>query len=240
MRRSILLLIFTVCCSLGAISQNLSTAKDDSQKNELTRLENTLANIRTDLQEKTLQYNWKLTEKYIDYCKKLSKITNFNKEPRLVQIATVRKPKELEPLRLAYEKLGEELTQLLKSYPEYVVLDSLYKRAENTEQKKDRKVALDGFYQRIYKEDVAYRSLLEKRRNALKEHYIACASYLLNECKSNREVVPELSEYSITRILQESDSELRQLSIEVSTLENLQRETIRKYQRLKYNLSDKD
>lgn len=77
-------MIFTVCCSLEAISQNLSTVKDDSQKDELTRLENTLANIRTDLQEKTLQYNWKLTERYIDYCKKLSKITNFNKEPRLV------------------------------------------------------------------------------------------------------------------------------------------------------------
>ena len=52
--------------------------------------------------------------------------------------------------------------------------------------------------------------------------------------------MPDLSEYSITRILQESDSELRQLSIEVSTLENLQRETIRKYQQLKYNLNDKD
>ena len=64
----------------------------------------------------------------------------------------------------------KEVETLLKSYPEYITLDSLYKRATNTEQKKDRKVALDGFYQRIYNEDKAYRPLLEKRRKTLKEH----------------------------------------------------------------------
>ena len=37
-------------------------------------------------------------------------------------------------------------------------------------EKKDRKVALDGFYQRIYNEDKTYRPLLEKKRKALKEH----------------------------------------------------------------------
>ena len=84
----------------------------------------------------------------------------------------------------------------------YITLDSLYKRAINTEQKKDRKVALDGFYQRIYNEDKAYRPLLEKRRKAIKEHYIACASYLLDECKKNREVVPEIYDYkNRTKIL---------------------------------------
>lgn len=100
--------------------------------------------------------------KYIEYCKKLYKITNFNREPRLIQLATTIKPEELEPQRLAYEKAKKELEALLTSYPEYITLDSLYKRAINTKQKKDRKVALDGFYQRIYNEDKAYRPLLEK------------------------------------------------------------------------------
>lgn len=156
----------------------------------------------------------------------------------MVQLATTIKPQELEPKRLAYEEAKKEFEALLKSYPEYTTLDSLYKRAANGEQKKDRKVALDGFYQRIYNEDAAYRPLLEKRRKALKEHYIACASYLLNECKKNREIVPDIYDYKTGRILKETNPRLRQLSIEISTLENLQRETIRKFQKLKYNLED--
>ena len=222
MKRNILSAVFTLCCLLPITAQSLS--KTDSLQIEIAQLENALANIQTDLQEKTLQYNWE--------------ITNFNQEPRLVQLATTIKPEELEPQRLAYEKTKKEVETLLKSYPEYITLDSLYKRATNTEQKKDRKVALDGFYQRIYNEDKAYRPLLEKRRKTLKEHYIACASYLLNECKRNGEIVPEIYDYKTARILKEANPKLRQLSIEISTLESLQRETIRKYQKLKYNLED--
>ena len=233
MKRNILSVVFILCCLLPTTAQSLS--KTDSLQIEIAQLENALANIQTDLQEKTLQYNWEITEKYIEYCKKLYKITNFNRELRLVQLATTIKPEELEPQRLAYEKAKKELEALLTSYPEYITLDSLYKRATNTEQKKDRKVALDGFYQRIYNEDKTYRPLLEKK---LKEHYIACASYLLNECKRNREVVPEIYDYKTARILKETDPKLRQLSIEISTLESLQRETIRRYQRLKYNLKE--
>lgn len=236
MKKSILSLTFAVCCLLPVTAQTLSKA--DSLQNEIALLENALTNIQADLQEKTLQYNWELTEKYIEYCKKLSRITNFNQEPRLVQLATTIKPQELEPLRLAYEETKKEFDALLESYPEYITLDSLYKRAITTEQKKDRKVALDSFYQRIYKEDKAYRPLLEKRRKAIKEHYIACAYYLLNECKKNREIVPEIYNYKTERILKETNPDLQQLSIEISTLSGLQRETTRKYQRLKYNLKE--
>ena len=236
MKRNILSAVLTLYCLLPIAAQPLSKA--DSLQIEIAQLENALTSIQTDLQEKTLQYNWEITEKYIEYCKKLYKITNFNREPRLIQLATTIKPEELEPQRLAYEKAKKELEALLTSYPEYITLDSLYKRAINTEQKKDRKVALDGFYQRIYNEDKAYRPLLEKKRTAFKEHYIACASYLLDECKRNQEVVPEIYDYKTARILKETDPKLHQLSIEISTLESLQRETIRKYQRLKYNLKD--
>lgn len=181
MKRNILSAVLTLYCLLPIAAQPLSKA--DSLQIEIAQLENALTSIQTDLQEKTLQYNWEITEKYIEYCKKLYKITNFNREPRLIQLATTIKPEELEPQRLAYEKAKKELEALLTSYPEYITLDSLYKRAINTEQKKDRKVALDGFYQRIYNEDKTYRPLLEKKRKAFKEHYIACASYLLDDVK---------------------------------------------------------
>lgn len=210
MKRNILSAVLTLYCLLPIAAQPLSKA--DSLQIEIAQLENALTSIQTDLQEKTLQYNWEITEKYIEYCKKLYKITNFNREPRLIQLATTIKPEELEPQRLAYEKAKKELEALLTSYPEYITLDSLYKRAINTEQKKDRK--------------------------AFKEHYIACASHLLDECKRNQEVVPEIYDYKTARILKETDPKLHQLSIEISTLESLQRETIRKYQRLKYNLKE--
>ena len=151
MKRNILSAVLTLYCLLPIAAQPLSKA--DSLQIEIAQLENALTSIQTDLQEKTLQYNWKITEKYIEYCKKLYKITNFNREPRLIQLATTIKPEELEAL--------------LTSYPEYITLDSLYKRAINTEQKKDRKVALDGFYQRIYNEDKTYRPLLEKKAQSL-------------------------------------------------------------------------
>ena len=165
MKRNILSAVLTLYCLLPIAAQTLSKA--DSLQIEIAQLENALTSIQTDLQEKTLQYNWEITEKYIEYCKKLYKITNFNREPRLIQLATTIKPEELEPQRLAYEKAKKELEALLTSYPEYITLDSLYKRAINTEQKKDRKVALDGFYQRIYNEDKTYRPLLEKKAQSL-------------------------------------------------------------------------
>lgn len=151
MKRNILSVVFILCCLLPTTAQSLS--KTDSLQIEIAQLENALANIQTDLQEKTLQYNWEITEKYIEYCKKLYKITNFNREPRLVQLATTIKPEELEPQRLAYEKAKKELEALLTSYPEYITLDSLYKRATNTEQKKTAKlpwtVSINAYTMRI-------------------------------------------------------------------------------------------
>jgi len=151
MKRNILSVVFILCCLLPTTAQSLS--KTDSLQIEIAQLENALANIQTDLQEKTLQYNWEITEKYIEYCKKLYKITNFNREPRLVQLATTIKPEELEPQRLAYEKAKKELEALLTSYPEYITLDSLYKRATNTEKKKTAKlpwtVSINAYTMRI-------------------------------------------------------------------------------------------
>ena len=65
MKRNILSTVFTLCCLLPITAQSLS--KTDSLQIEIAQLENALANIQTDLQEKTLQYNWEITEKYIEY-----------------------------------------------------------------------------------------------------------------------------------------------------------------------------
>lgn len=107
MKRNILSAVLTLYCLLPIAAQTLSKA--DSLQIEIAQLENAQTSIQTDLQEKTLQYNWEITEKHIEYCKKLYKITNFNREPRLIQLATTIKPEELEPQRLAYEKAKKNL-----------------------------------------------------------------------------------------------------------------------------------
>ena len=63
MKRNILSAVFTLCCLLPITAQSLS--KTDSLQIEIAQLENALANIQTDLQKKTLQYNWEITEKYL-------------------------------------------------------------------------------------------------------------------------------------------------------------------------------
>lgn len=155
-----------------------------------------------------------------------------------MRLVTTVKPEELEPQGLTREKTRKEVEALSKSYLKCITLDSLYKRATNTEQKKDHKVALDSFYQHIYNEDKAYRPPLERRRKIPRGHYITRASYLLNECKKNGGMVSEIYGYKTARTLKEANPEPRQLSIETSTLRSLRRETIHKYQKLEYNLED--
>ncbi len=50
MKRNILSAVFTLCCLLPITAQSLS--KTDSLQIEIAQLENALANIQTDLQEK--------------------------------------------------------------------------------------------------------------------------------------------------------------------------------------------
>ena len=63
MKRNILSAVLTLYCLLPIAAQPLSKA--DSLQIEIAQLENALTSIQTDLQEKTLQYNWEITEKYI-------------------------------------------------------------------------------------------------------------------------------------------------------------------------------
>jgi cell division protein ZapA (FtsZ GTPase activity inhibitor) len=59
MKRNILSAVLTLYCLLPIAAQPLSKA--DSLQIEIAQLENALTSIQTDLQEKTLQYNWENT-----------------------------------------------------------------------------------------------------------------------------------------------------------------------------------
>ena len=59
MKRNILSAVLTLYCLLPIAAQPLSKA--DSLQIEIAQLENALTSIQTDLQEKTLQYNWEMS-----------------------------------------------------------------------------------------------------------------------------------------------------------------------------------
>ena len=79
MKRNILSAVLTLYCLLPIAAQPLSKA--DSLQIEIAQLENALTSIQTDLQEKTLQYNWEITEKYIEYCKNSTKSPTSTANP---------------------------------------------------------------------------------------------------------------------------------------------------------------
>ena len=66
MKRNILSAVLTLYCLLPIAAQPLSKA--DSLQIEIAQLENALTSIQTDLQEKTLQYNWEITEDAATVC----------------------------------------------------------------------------------------------------------------------------------------------------------------------------
>lgn len=241
MKALVLSLMLLAAGFMQSANAQKSSDKESQKANQLARLEKSLENINADLQEKKLEYSWKMAEAYMKYCKGLTTIEGTNLEPRLTQLATVLKPQELEPLRQAYEKADKELYARLDTYPEYVLLDSLSKKSLDTETRNNAKMTLKEFYKEIYNEDAQYKELLLKKKSALKEHYIACVAYLLDESRRGNTLMPEkVVPNNVKRELVDADVTLQQLTMEINNLENLQRQTIRKCQQLKYGIKDKD
>lgn len=66
---------------LPIADSSTALSKADSLQIEIAQLENALTSIQTDLQEKTLQYNWEITEKYIEYCRNSTKSPTSTANP---------------------------------------------------------------------------------------------------------------------------------------------------------------
>ena len=237
--RKITLLFIVLCNILFVSAQNEPSEEARQKENQIATIQKSINALRNDLQTKQLQYSYAVMEKYIVLCEKGKRIASINKDPQLVQLAFVTKPQEIEPQREAFEKAKKELQELLKAYPEYVSLDSLYKHTTNKNMRESIGVARNNFYSRLAEENKDYRPLRDKEQAALRQHYIAAIRYMLNECKKNREIMPtDIIDYSTERLIQNSNPELNQLSIEVQLLKSLQKELLRKYQELKYNVNE--
>lgn len=79
MKRNILSAVLTLYCLLPIAAQPLSKA--DSLQIEIAQLENALTSIQTDLQEKTLQYNWEITENTLNIARNSTKSPTSTANP---------------------------------------------------------------------------------------------------------------------------------------------------------------
>lgn len=79
MKRNILSAVLTLYCLLPIAAQTLSKA--DSLQIEIAQLENAQTSIQTDLQEKTLQYNWEITENTLNIARNSTKSPTSTANP---------------------------------------------------------------------------------------------------------------------------------------------------------------
>lgn len=208
-----------------------------AQENKISQLEQSLEAIRTDLQKKKLQFNWTLMEKYLDYCGTTHKLIRPKEDPQLGYIIYELKPKELESAKEAYETAKAELKEMLNSYPEYAELDSAYRKTVNEEKRNEINVVMNNFYRRLSDENKNYRPMRDKEQRALRSYYIAGARYMLAENMKKQEVVStNIIGYADREKILNSNASLSQLFTEIRLLENLQKEVLQEYQKLKYKV----
>ncbi|WP_294612174.1 DUF5039 family protein [uncultured Bacteroides sp.] len=209
-----------------------------AQENRIVELEKSLEIMRTDLQQKKLLFSWTLMEKYLDACSASNKLVNIKNEPKLTYIIFELKPQELAASKEAYETAKDELKKMLNTYSEYTQLDSAYRNTAKEETRKEINVAMNNFYRRLSDENKDYRPMRDKEQKALRSYYIAAARYMLEESKNKQEVVPNgIIDYKERENILNSNAALNQLSVEIRLLENLQREVLQEYQKLKYHIT---
>lgn len=206
-----------------------------AQEDRATQLTKSLESIRMDLQQKKLQLSWTLMNEYLDYCSTSNKLISFRDEPKLAYIIFELKPEELKAPKETYETARDELKKMMRNYPEYVQLDSMYRRTANEDTRKEINTAMNNFYRRLSDENKDYRPMRDKEQRALRNYYIAAARYMLEESKRKQEVVPSgFMNYRERDNILNSNANLNQLSVEIRLLESLQRKALEEYQKLKY------
>ena len=246
MKNSTIILLFTACigCSelfpLSAQETKKGTipAKCITSEKQMQQLEESLNNISADLQKKELEFSWLLTERYLNYCDKTNKHINITKDDYLKILTFERKPEDLKVLEDTYENAKKELQELLNSDKEYTRLYTSLKESVNEEARKQASAALSNYYSRRWSDNETYKNLRNKEQKTLRQYRIETVRYALNECKAQQQVMStRFIDYGDRDNILSSDSALRQLSVEIRLLKDLQQETIRKYQQLKYKVS---
>lgn len=203
----------------------------------LEQLDNSLQEINKDLQQKQLSHSWLLMEDYLDFCERSGKTISIKSEDYLKVLTYERKPKELKPQENAYLKAKEILEKHMRQYPDYAKADEQRRIARSEIERKDASAALSTVYSRLWNDDKKYQKLRNNEQIALRAYRIATVRYMLKEHEEAQRVMPSgIIGYADKKTLQENNVELRKLSLEISLLQQLQNETLRKYQRIKYQL----
>lgn len=203
----------------------------------LEELDNAIQEINKDLHQKQLSYSWKLMEDYLDFCEHSGKTIKIKDESYLNVLTYEKKPKELRAEEYAFTKAKENLEKHLRQYPYYMRAKAQRERARSEAERKDASAAMTAVYSRLWNEDKKFQKLRNNEQIALRAYRIATVRYMLKEYENDQRIIPfGIISYSDKKTLQENNLELRNLSLEIRLLEQLQNETVRKYQKLKYKL----
>lgn len=207
---------------------------------DIDQLDKSIQSINVDLQQKSLELSWKITEDFLTYCSTFNKMINITSDDYLKVLTYEKKPKETAQEEDIYKKAKAALETHMKGYKEYALLDSMRKTANSEASRKDAGAAMSTFYTRLWNEDEKYQELRNKEQITLKQYRIATVRYMLNEYKTMKRVMPtKFIDYTERENILNNNLELRRLSQEIRQLEELQRQTIQNYQKLKYNINTK-
>ena len=227
----VFLILFICFFSLGNISS--------VSAQEIAKFEKALQNIDSDLQSKQLEYSWLLMESYLTHCTQFNKMINMTKENYLKVLTYEKKPKELQLEEEAYQDAKEKLEKYMRKYDDYVRAENLRKEATTEVARKDASAAISTVYTRLWNEDKKYQEMRNKEQALLKTYRISTVRYMLNEYKSKNLIMPSnIIDYQDRETLLDNNPLLRRLSQEINQLKLLQSQTLRKYQRIKYDLDD--
>lgn len=227
----------TLFILLGCLLGSLNIVPAHAQSIE--QLEKSLHAIETDLQQKSLEYSWRLTDDYLEFCNTFDKLISISSDDYLKVLSYEKKPKEIAPQEQAYEKAKNELEKYLGTYDEYKKIESMGKEVMSEEGRKDLSAAKNNFYNLLWKDDEKYRELRNKDQAELKKYRMAIVRYMLNEYKAKKMVMPtSFINYKDKDNLLSNNTNLKRLSLEIRQLEDLQRQIIRQIQKKKYNIED--
>ena len=221
-----------------AHTQAETTLTDSKLANrEMKKLHYSLQIINRDLSQKKMEYSWKMTENYLNYCIMYHKLISTSNENYLKVLAYEEKPKELEREAADYKEAKEKVEKKLKKYKEYRELLIRRSEARGESEQKDINGDFKNFHTRIWNADESYQTLRNQEAKALRMYRIATVRYMLNECKQIKQVMPtHFIEYSDRRNLEKSDPLLNILLQEVSLLKSLQKHRLQEYYALKYRM----
>lgn len=233
--------LFTLCFCILCCGNTLNVSAQSSEA-----LSKAYQEMSSSLEHMKLRHNHLLMTEFINYCSAFDKLIDITKDEYLKTIVYETKPKELSPKEEAYQNAKDKLSKYLKSFNEYKEAEKARQEARTEVQKKAADAALSIVYNRLWNENKHVKELRSEELAALKAYRLAALIYMFDKFQKIQRMAPiNIIDYQTKNYLIESNAELRNLTLEIKTMEALQKEVFDKqlrsfYQILENNVADNE